>query len=79
MLSKNGGLHLPVLPEEDVITLVVESHHSASLELGVVVEETGKQSSNAMSQLCREVVEYDFRALGPEVLPLAPHCTGRLD
>ena len=48
---------LPMMPEEDVIALVVEGDHAAAMELRVVREEGGEHAAYRVAQARVEVVQ----------------------
>lgn len=50
-------------PEEDEISLVVESGHLSTDKLWVLWEKSCKQSADAVAQACAEVVQNDFRKM----------------
>ena len=60
----DGGqrpVHQPVLPEEDEVTLVVESDHAPSVIVGVGVEEASQQARHLDAEAGVEVVQDDLR------------------
>lgn len=48
---------IPVVPEEDEVSLVVECHHFAPVEVRFLGEEARKHSAHSVSHLCVEVVQ----------------------
>lgn len=59
-----------MMPEEYVVSLVVEGDSSASLELRVDVEEWGEQTSHRLSQPSCEVVQNHFRPVAWDFSPV---------
>lgn len=61
LIHVSRGIHCPsgspVEPEENEVPLVVEGGHLPAQELRVLGEEGGKQSSDAVTQACGEVVQ----------------------
>lgn len=51
----------PVVPEEDEVSLVVESDYSPASKLGVVREEGSKHASQRVSQASGKIVQNDLR------------------
>lgn len=50
-------LCLQMVSEEDIVTLVMECHHLAPLELWLVVIQGGKHSSDSVPKACGHVVD----------------------
>ena len=52
------------MPEEDIVSLVVEGHHLSAPELWVMVEESSKHPSNHVTKSSGEVVQDHLRSVG---------------
>ena len=48
------------LPEKDVVALVVEGDSSPALEIGVLAEDGGKHTPQAVPKPCSKVVQYEL-------------------
>lgn len=52
------------MPEEYVITLVVECDSSAALKIGVLTEDRGEHAPQPVTQPCAKIVQYELWAMG---------------
>ena len=68
-----------VVPEEDVVPLVVEGGHSLPGELRLVVEERGKHPGDAVAEPRAEVVEDHLGPVLCDLLPILPQIFRDLD
>ena len=66
---RDGIISLHMVPEEDVVPLVVEGDAPLPPELGIIVEDGGQHAAHRVPQPRGEVVEDD---LGPVLGDLAP-------
>lgn len=48
------------MSEEDVVSLIVERHNSATLEVGRVWKQAGEHAPNGMTQSCVKIIENNF-------------------
>ena len=58
--TESEAQQLPVVPDEDEVSLVVEGDHSPALELRDLREPGGQQPRHAVTQASGEVVQYDL-------------------
>ena len=56
------------MSEEDIISLIVEGHCTATFELRIVMEQRSQHSGNSLTQSRLEIVKNDFRSMGCKLL-----------
>jgi hypothetical protein len=66
-----------MMPEENVIPLIVEGNNSASFEIGIVMENRGQHSRYSVTKFGREIIQDNFRPVVSELFPLPPHFSRR--
>ena len=74
----NVNYYLHVVPEEDVVSLVVEGDGPLSPELRLEVEESGQHAAHGVTQPSREVVEDDLGTEGGDLPPVLLNLTADL-
>jgi hypothetical protein len=56
--------HIPMMTEEDVISLVVERHNTPTFKLNHLREESRKQPTDRMTKTRIKVVQHQLRHVG---------------
>lgn len=57
------AMNIPMVSEENVITLIVKCHSSPTLKLRVVVEEGSQHATHSLAQTRLEVVQQYFGSM----------------
>ncbi len=64
ILPRLSALDPPVVPDKDVVTLIVEGDDSPALELRIIGEDGGEHPRHGVTQPGGEVVQDHFREVG---------------
>ena len=61
LACSNAINRVDCIPEEDEVTLVVEGHGPAAIEIGVLAEQRGEHAADAVAKRCVEIVQDQLR------------------
>ena len=70
---------VPMMPEEDVVPLIMKSYGTFSVKLGIVMKQSSQHSSQRMAKSGGEIVQDDFGSVIRDILPIFPNVFGDFD